>query len=137
MASSNPLLSAMMRMRPCGNLLPCSNVLAATTRGQITYENLKTRNLKYKSAAKEKRKQARRKRLAGPGGLKDTTQEIPPFFQPQRYKLLYKVMEDHKNSGRYGRKPIPVEVKQNFAKIAKEYNEFKTAEKTLLDLERA
>jgi hypothetical protein len=46
-------------------------------------------------------------------------------------------MEDHKNSGRLGRKPIPNDVKQRLAEVSKEYNEFKVAEKTLIDIERA
>ena len=46
-------------------------------------------------------------------------------------------MEDHKNAHRLGRKPIPLEVKQRIAAVAKEYSEFKTAEKTLLDMEKA
>ena len=46
-------------------------------------------------------------------------------------------MEDHKNAHRLGRKPIPLEVKQQVAAVAKEYSEFKTAEKMLLDLEKA
>lgn len=46
-------------------------------------------------------------------------------------------MEDHKNTVRYGRKPMPLEVKKKLAALSKEYNEFKTAEKTLLDKERA
>ncbi len=46
-------------------------------------------------------------------------------------------MEDHKNSGRLGRKPIPDEVKQKLAQVSKDYNEFKVAEKTLIDKERA
>ena len=75
--------------------------------------------------------------MAGPGNVKDSNEEIPPFFMPQRYKLLYKVMEDHKNSARPGRKQMPLEVKQKLAALSKEYNEFKTAEKTLLDMEKA
>jgi len=45
-------------------------------------------------------------------------------------------MEDHKNSSRLGRKPMPLEVKQKLAQVSKAYNEFKTAEKTLIDQER-
>ena len=49
--------------------------------------------------------------MAGAGAIKDSGEEVPPFFLPQRYKLLFKVMEDHKNSVRLGRKPMPLEVK--------------------------
>ena len=45
-------------------------------------------------------------------------------------------MEDHKNSSRLGRKPMPQEVKQKLAQVSKAYNEFKTAEKTLVDTEK-
>lgn len=130
-------MSALMRSNPAGNLLATSRVVASTTRGKVTYDNYRTRNKSYRSAAKEKRKQARRDRMAGAGNVKDSGEEIPPFFMPQRYKLLYKVMEDHKNSGRLGRKPMPLEVKQKLAAVAKEYNEFKTAEKIILDKEKA
>ena len=75
--------------------------------------------------------------MSGPGNVKDSGEEIPPFFMPQRYKLLYKVMEAHKNSVRLGRKPMPQDVKQNLAETAKAYNEYKTAEKVLMDKERA
>ena len=74
--------------------------------------------------------------MAGPGSVKDSGEEVPPFFMPQRYKLLFKVMEDHKNCTRLGRKPMPVEVRERLAAVSKEYNEFKTAEKTLMDMER-
>lgn len=73
----------------------------------------------------------------GVGAIKDSGVEIPPFFMPQRYKLMYAVMMDHKNSGRLARKPMPLELKQKLAVVMKEYNEFKTAEKSLLDMERA
>jgi len=49
--------------------------------------------------------------MAGVGSIKDSGEEVPPFFMPQRYKLLYKIMEDHKNITRLGRKPVPLEVK--------------------------
>ena len=46
-------------------------------------------------------------------------------------------MEDHKNSMRPARKPMPLEVRYRLASVAKEYNEFKTAEKILMDMEQA
>lgn len=107
--STSSIMSALMRSGPKGNLLACSQGLAI--RGKLMYENMRVRNHKHRSAAKEKRKQARRDRMAGAGNVRDSGEEIPPFFMPQRYKLLYKVMEDHKNSGRLGRKPMPLEVK--------------------------
>lgn len=53
----------------------------------------------------------KRDKMASTQISKDSGEEIPPFFMPQRYKLLYKVMEDHKNCTRLGRKPMPLEVK--------------------------
>ena len=75
--------------------------------------------------------------MASLNALKDTNMERPPFFIPQRYKLLFQVMQDHKNCHRLGRKPMPQEVKEKLGQTLKEYNEFKVAEKSLLDLERS
>ena len=98
------LICSLLRSTPTGNVLAASQTFVATTRGRVVYDNLRTRNKSYRSAAKEKRKQFRRDRMAGPGNVKDSNEEVPPFFMPQRYKLLYKIMEDHKNCGRPGRK---------------------------------
>ena len=106
--STSGLICSLLRSSPTGNALAATQTLA--TRGRVVYDNVRTRNKSYRSAAKEKRKQFRRDRMAGPGGA-DSEAEIPPFFMPQRYKLLYKVMEDHKNASRPGRKPMPLEVK--------------------------
>ena len=56
------------------------------------YPNLRLRNLKYKSMAKEKRKQARRESMGGIKSPKDTGEELPPFFLPPRYKLMFKIL---------------------------------------------
>ena len=77
----------------------------------------------------------KREKMEG-GDDTNLNEEIPPFFMPQRYKLIFKLMEDAKNASRLGRKPMPLEVKQQLATACKEYNEFKTAEKTLLQRER-
>ena len=97
-----------------------------------TYENLRVRNKKYKSAAKEKRKQVRREAMAGFKSPKETGEELPPFFLPPRYKLLYKLYTEGKNSHRVGRKPIPLDAKRAFAAHAKEYQAYKHAEKMRL-----
>ena len=62
--------------------------------------------------------------MAG-GADKDPGEEVPPFFLPARYKLLGKVIEEARNSGRIGRKPIPENVKKEFAAHAKEYAAYK------------
>lgn len=113
---------------------PAAQVLA--TRGKIGYMNTKIRARTYKSTAKERRKQMKRDRMAG-SNIKDSSEEVPPFFIPQRYKLLFKVMEEHRNCVRIGRKPMPSDVKKALAEQAKAYNEFKCAEKVVMQQERA
>lgn len=76
-------------MRP--KFLTQSTAFDATRRGN-SYENLRVRSLKYKSMAKEKRKAVRRLAIGGVKSPKDTGEELPPFFLPPRYKLLYKVL---------------------------------------------
>jgi hypothetical protein len=71
------------------------------------------RAIKFKSGAKERRKQRKRDNMGL--GFKDAGEEVPSFYLPSRYKLLYKVMQDHKNVGRIGRKPIPAELKKEVA----------------------
>ena len=102
-----------MRSNMNGNMLASSVTMAS--RAKVGYENVRTRNLRYKSAAKERRKEQKRQRMAGVGSIKDSGEEIPPFFLPQRYKLLYKIFEDTKNAHRLGRKPMPLDVKQKLA----------------------
>ena len=53
-----------------------------------------------------------KKREKMEGGDDEINEEIPPFFMPQRYKLIFKLMEDARNASRLGRKPMPLEVKQ-------------------------
>ena len=101
--------------------------------GGHVYPNERSRRLKYKSAAKSKRKEARRKSMGGVLTPKDTGEELPPFFLPPRYKLLFKIMADNKNCTRIGRKPIPDHIKKEFAQHAKEYQEYKQAELLILE----
>lgn len=49
--------------------------------------------------------------------------------------MLFKMMHDHKFTNRISRKPMPQELKEKMAKQCKEYNEYKMAEKLLLDKE--
>ena len=69
-----------MRSNPTGSIFAAASI--QTIRGREGYENVKTRNRSYRSAAKEKRKQFRRDRMAGAGAIKDSGEEIPPFFMP-------------------------------------------------------
>ena len=45
---------------------------------------------------------------------KSRGEELPPFFIPARYKLLYKCLQDVKNTNRFNRKPMPEAVKTDF-----------------------
>ena len=89
-------------------LLPASQTMLAT-RAKIGYDNIKIRGRRYKSSAKEKRKQ--RKRQSMGFGAEQDDGEVPAFFLPSRYKLLAKVINDHKNTNRITRKPLPEDIK--------------------------
>lgn len=133
------IMSSLMRGSPSGNILVnhLASSQALTYRAKIGYDHETFRKKKYRGAARERRKQAKRDKMAAVSGLKDAGLDVPPFFLPQRYKLLFQVMQDHKNCNRLGRKPMPQDVKESFGKALKEYNEFKVAEKTLLDREKS
>lgn len=105
------------------------------TRRAPLYENNRFRSLKYKSMAKASRKAAKRALMGGIPSPKDTGEELPPFFLQPRYKLLYKVLQDQKNVGRIGRKPIPADLKLAFAEKSKEYNAYKLTEKKHIEEE--
>lgn len=118
-----------MALRPSnthGNVLSQalqgSQMLA--TRREDPYPNVRTRHRKYKSMARERRKEAIRQKMAGASD-RGGAEEPPPFWIPARYKLLGRVMEDNLNSTRIGRKPIPENVKKEFAAHAKEYAAYK------------
>lgn len=53
--------------------------------------------------------------IGGVKSPKETGEELPPFFLQPRYKLLYKVLQDQKNSTRIARKPMPEALKLEFA----------------------
>jgi hypothetical protein len=83
------------------------------------------RNLKYKSAAKEKRKEAKRKAMGGIPSPKDLGEEMPPWYLPPRYKLFFKAMTENRNQTRISRKPMPDNVKAEFVKHSKEFHAYK------------
>jgi hypothetical protein len=64
-------------------------------------------------------------------------EEVPQLFSPQRTKLLFRMLQDNKNSTRIYRKPMPLDVKLDFAKKSKEYHAFKQVEKTDVEKELA
>ena len=107
---NSTLMSSLMRSSPAGNLLTsqlAASSQALTYRGKIGYDNPGFRANKYRGAARERKKQAKRDKMAAVSNLKDAGNDVPPFFLPQRYKLLFAVMQDHKNCSRLGRKPMP------------------------------
>ena len=99
------------------------------------YENQRYRSRNYKNLAKIARKAAKRAQMGSAKDPRATGEELPPFFMPQRYKLLFKTIEAQKNSSRIGRKPMPQELKKEFAEHSKEYHAFKNTERAHLDRE--
>ena len=85
------------------------------------FENPRLRKFKNKAAAKERRRIVR----ASKGDVNktplDTGEELPPFLIPPRYKLMFRMMQDARNTGRLQRKEIPVEKRKEFAQKAREY----------------
>lgn len=58
------------------------------------------------------------------GGIatpKQTGEELPPFFIPARYKLLFKCLQEKRNSNRFSRKPMPDAVKKEFVEKCKDF----------------
>ncbi len=92
---------------------------------RFNYENIKVRKIKYKSQAKERRKQMLRSRMGGQLGPREIGEEQPPFFMPVRYKLFVKCYQEFRNSNRFSRKPMPDDVRAAYAARSKEYNMYK------------
>ena len=68
--------------------------------------------------------------LQGTKNPRDFGEERPPFYQVQaRYKLLYKLLQDRKNTTLVQRKPFPEDRKAEFVAASKEYSMYKYAEK--------
>lgn len=105
------------------------NSALQATRSRVAYDNLLVHRKKYRGMAKQKRKETRRANLSGVKSPKDTGEELPPFFLQPRYKLMYKVLQDHKTCARIGRKPIPQALKLEIAAKSKEYHAYKQIEK--------
>jgi hypothetical protein len=66
---------------------------------------------------------------------KDLGEEMPSWFLPARYKLYFKAVTENRNSNVIVRKPIPKDIKAEFAKHSKEYHAYKLAERELIDQE--
>ncbi len=72
------------------------------------------------------------------GGLltpRDIGEEQPPFFMPARIKLLTKCYQEFRNSNRFVRKPMPDNVREEYARRSKEYNQYKNLEFRMLEKE--
>ena len=83
---------------------------------RFAYENVKVRKVKYRSAAKERRKAAIRLKQGGLQTPRDIGEEQPPFYMPARYRLLVKCLQEYRNSNRFSRKPMPDEVRLELAR---------------------
>ena len=76
------------------------------------------RNRKHKAAAKERRRIIRAKLADKDKSPLELGEEIPPFFIPARYKLIFKYLQAQKNSRRLQRKELPVAKKEELAERA-------------------
>ena len=90
----------------------------------MQFETPRIRNRKYKMAAKERRRIVRARKADEGKSPKDKGEELPPFFIPPRYKLLFKYMQNVKNASRLHRKPIPSKRKREFGNDAKEFAQY-------------
>jgi hypothetical protein len=88
--------------------------MLASRRGN-NWLSQKVHNKWYKGGAKNRYKERQRLSKVATRNPRETGEENLPFYQPQRYKLFYKVLTDHKNNTRIGRKPIPDDLKLKFA----------------------
>ena len=95
---------------------------------KVSYENLKVHKTKYKSFAKDRKRAARRASIGGLLTPRDIGEDQPPFFMPARYKVYIKCLQEFRNSNRFTRKPMPDEVRIEFAKKSKEYQAYKQHE---------
>ena len=66
---------------------------------------------------------------------RDIGEEQLPFFMAMRSKLYFKCLQDLRNSNRFTRKPMPQEIKKEYAQKAKEFYAYKLAEKSILQAE--
>ena len=89
-------------LRP--SLFEASSDLSAR---RFKYDNPKLHNLKYPNAAKERRRLKREMKSDENKTPLEMGETIPPFYIAPRYKLMFKMIQDNKNSRRLQRKPIP------------------------------
>ena len=95
---------------------------------------MKVKNKKYKSEARERRKERKRMKLLESSGSKIKAEDASSFWIPVRYRLLYKCLEDSRNTHRFSIKQMPEDVRENFIKECKEYQQYKQLQ--LLHLEK-
>lgn len=78
-------MAALMR-RPSPML---SQSFLQASRSAFQYSNTRQRSLKFKSAARERRRERNKGVLGGIPTPKESGEEIPPFFLPSRNKLFF------------------------------------------------
>ena len=98
--------------------LQMNPALSMATR-RFDHDPAPTRMKKHKGAAKERRRIVRARKAEADKAPHERGEEISPFFLPARYKLILKFMQEHKNSRRLQRKPMPQEKKDWFAEKSK------------------
>lgn len=125
----------MSKLRPACSLNFTAASQELTTR-RMMYDTPKIHRTKYKSQAKDKRRAAKRARIGmGLVTPRELGEEQPLFFQPQRTKIFFKIMQDIRNNHRISRKPMPDPVRTEFVQKSKEYHAYKLAEQRILENE--
>ena len=114
---------------------PASSSVDLATR-RFIYDMPPTRNTKNKAKAKERRRITRQKKSDAAKTPTERGEEVPPYFIPQRVKVLFKFYETHRNSTRLHRKPIPAELKADFAEKARAYAQYTQARHILMEREK-
>ena len=120
-------------LRPASPFFAPSQLLATR---RVGYENKRFHKKEYKSFARDRRKAVKRANLTNAIITpRDIGEEQLPFFTPMRNKLYFKCIQDIRNNNRFVRKPIPQELKLEYARRSKEYTHYKIAERALIHQE--
>lgn len=129
----NQTVFSTLRATSAGSLRGGSAVEMMSRR--LKYPNERARNLKYKSRTRERAKQHRRDLQAGIRTPQDRGEEMPPFFQQARAKLLFKCIKDLRNNNRFVRKPMPKAELADYIAKSKDFAMYKQCEKQVMDEE--
>ena len=93
---------------------------------KLIYPNLPLR--KQKRKASDVKEAIRDERRLKNVNRFDTDFTSEKFYTPTRTRLFFRMLQDMRNNNKVTRKPMPEKVKKEFAKKAKEYNEYKVFE---------